>query len=178
MDRVKTAFELSSDSRAVSLFRGNEDGALAGNQLLSPETDAEARDRWAASPNRKKSKMMFDYIQSDLMGFMERAAQLPHVLQDVLYQYYLLGRKQAQIGSTLNMSQTAVWQALSSGIDGVCALIQGRPIPAEVLFFNEIHLDLLEVQEPDSLGAFEQKISDPDVELNFAPTTTDGAVRC
>ena len=176
-EHQKTPFELSSDARAVDRFREDEQAALAGTQLLSPETDAAARERWSRSPNRKKSKMMGELAAADPARFLELVQQLPHVIQDIFFQYYLLGRAQEHIGQTLEMSQTAVWQTLSLGIDGVCALIQGKPLPDAVAEFKHDCKKTLCFKEPGTLGQFELRVDDDTLELNFAPQTTEGAIQ-
>lgn len=198
--KKKTAYETSSDRRAINLFRHDAEAALSHQQAVSAEADAGVQDEWQASPNRKKSKMVYEIAVAQPERFLELVSYLPHAIQDIFYQYYLLGRTQTQIGELLSMSQTAVWQALELGIDAVAAIILfGGPPPAPRIFSNcndptrmkahiaynnmlnfqtkpESRQELI-VDAPTTLGEFILRTDDPDINDQFAPCTPDGPAR-
>ena len=185
-DRKKSAYETSSDHLAERLFRDNPDGSLAGSQLVSAE--AHSADDWMASPNRKKSKMARALAEGQPERFLELVGYLPHVIQDIFYQYFLLGRTQDQIGATLDLRQKQVWQALELGVESIAviALYGGEPpgdAPEDVLAVYGRMLAFktdpsqratLIFDEPTTLGDFILSTSDKDIEKQFAPQTPDG----
>jgi hypothetical protein len=196
----KTVYETSSDDLAQELFRVDPDAALSGSKLVSAEANVDTRDDWQASPNRKKSKMVFELASGQPERFLELVGFLPHIIQDIFYQYFLLGRTQTQIGRLLDMSQKNVWQALEVGVGGVAALIHFNGPPTiqmssfketaragrvawdawqTVLEFRtsaEQRKELI-VEESTKLGSFILSTSDETWEQNFAPSTPDGPAR-
>jgi hypothetical protein len=176
-DEKKSAYETSSDHLAERLFKDDPTGALSGSQLVSAE--AHSADDWQASPNRKKSKMARAMAEEQPERFLELVAYLPHVIQDIFYQYCLLGRTQEQIGRTLGMRQKQVWQALELGVDGIASVSATGALPESVLSFktSSEQRGELRVTEPAVLGEFVVNISDEDVEVLFSPMTPDGPAR-
>ena len=120
--------------------------------------------------------------------FLELVGYLPHVIQDIFYQYFLLGRTQDQIGATLDLRQKQVWQALELGVESIAviALYGGEPpgdAPEEVLSVYGRMLAFktdpsqratLIFDEPTTLGDFILSTSDKEIEKQFAPGTPDG----
>jgi hypothetical protein len=187
----KTVYETSSDDLAQELFRVDPDAALAGSKLVSAEANVDARDDWQASPNRKKSKMVFELASGQPERFLELVAYLPHIIQDIFYQYFRLGRTQTHVGKLIDMSQKNVWQALDIGIDAmaVIALYNGPPPvicsekhrkawDAMIAFKTDPETrEELFVEESTRLGSFILSPSDDTWEQNFAPSTPDGPAR-
>jgi hypothetical protein len=184
--RKKSAYETSSDHLAERLFAEDEMSALSGSKIISAE--GHSADVWDASPNRKKSKMARALAEGQPERFLELVGYLPHVIQDIFYQYFLLGRTQEQIGYTLDLRQKQVWQALELGVDcvAVIALYDGPP-PGDasedvlatygrMLSFRTDpgQRESLEFAEPTTLGEFILSTSDKDIEKSFAPQTPDG----
>ena len=182
----------SSEGRAQRYWADDPDGAICGRKLISAETDASTREQWARSGSRKKSKMVYDLAQGQPERFLELVEYLPHRLQDIFYQYYLLGRTQEQIGETLDMPegrrQEAVCEALAIGIGGISAVAAAGRIPTRfdgaimqaqweaVMAYDTPRMAVKEIAEDERLGQFEIRV-DNDVDIHFAPSTTDGAVR-
>lgn len=176
-DRKKTAYETSSDHLAERLFAEDPEGALSGSQIVSAE--GHSTDDWSASPNRKKSKMVYELATEQPERFLELVAFLPHIIQDIFYQYFLLGRTQTQIGDVLGLRQKQVWQALEVGIDGIAHIsAYGGPSP-EVLVFktDPSQRKEMSITEPMSLGEFILSTSDKTIEESFSPETPDGPAR-
>lgn len=170
----KSAYETSSDHYAERLFRDDEDAALAGSKIISAE--GHAADSWDASPNRKKSKMVWALAAEQPERFLELTSFLPHLIQDIFYQYFLLGRTQEQIGETLGLRQKQVWQALELGVDGIAAVSANGALPEEVLKFrtSSEQRETLVLEEPTTLGEFIVSTSDKSIEEFFSPMTPDG----
>ena len=119
MNKKKTPFEARGEVRAVEFFRDDPERALAGSRLSSAEADASA-DRSLAIMN----------LASEEPGrFLELVSYLPHAIQDIFYQYYLLGRTQEQIGRLIGVSHQAdVSHALKIGVEALCVIIAyGNP---------------------------------------------------
>jgi hypothetical protein len=173
-DRKKTAYETSSDHLAERLFAEDPVGALSGSQIVSAE--GHSADDWSASPNRKKSKMVYELASEQPERFLELVSYLPHIIQDIFYQYFLLGRTQEQIGVTLGLRQKQVWQALELGVDGIASVSATGALPPTVLEYRTSvdQRRTLELTEPGVLGEFIVSISDEDVEKLFSPQTPDG----
>ena len=178
-DKKKTVFETSSDELAGDLFRTDPDAALSAQRLVSAEANRDARDDWQASPNRKKSKMVYELAAGQPERFLELVSYLPHVIQDIFYQYFLLGRTQTQIGELLGLRQKQVWQALEVGVDAIAQVSATGELTAEALSFKTSadQREELEVTEPTTLGEFILRTDDPALEQNFAPGTPDGPAR-
>jgi hypothetical protein len=175
----KTVYETSSDDLAQELFRVDPEAALAGSKLVSAEANVDTRDDWQASPNRKKSKMVFELASGQPERFLELVGFLPHIIQDIFYQYFLLGRTQTQIGKLLDMSQKNVWQALEVGVDAIANVALRGELSQEALSFRtdpETREELF-VEESTKLGSFILSTSDETWEQNFAPSTPDGPAR-
>lgn len=87
-------------SLAVSCenFRRDPDSATSGSSLISSETD----------PASDRSLAIMNLAESDTERFVELVSFLSPVVQDVLFQYYLLGRTYAQIGAVLFPNKTTV----------------------------------------------------------------------
>lgn len=177
--RKKTVYETSSDQLAGELFRADPEGALSATRLVSAEGNGYARDDWSASPNRKKSKMVYELAAGQSERFLELVSYLPHVIQDIFYQYFLLGRTQTQIGELLGMSQKQVWQALEVGVDGIAAVSKTGELSEACFGFttNAETREELVLEEPTTLGEFILRTGDGALEANFAPGTPDGPAR-
>ena len=118
-----TTFEITAESRAVELFKENPSMALRGNKTISAETDIEV----------DRSDAMFKLATDEPERFLELVGYLPHLIQDIFYQYYLLGRTQTQIAQLLGCSQTNIWQDLRLGKEAICAIIAfGGPPPTSI----------------------------------------------
>ena len=168
--------------RAERLFRDEPEAAFSGSQLSSLEAD----------PNVHSKPIVELVLMDNGERFLELAGYLPHALQDILFQHYLLGRTQEQIGSLLGMTQTQVWQALALSIRGICALIHFHGPPSgseeksellsvweEVLNFKvkSEQREELNVSVPRNLGEFTVSAGDVDLLEFFSPMATEGAVR-
>ncbi len=186
--KPKSAFDAVSDKRAAELFRADPEAALSGTRLNSAEAD----------PGADRSRAIISLATEQPERFLELVGYLPHAIQDIFFQYYLLGRTQTQIGSLLGMSQTGVWQALRLGLEAICAIIAlggppdlqflpGKASPLRVRAYNVYQemlafqtragtRETLKVEEPERLGEFELRVDDETLELNFSPSTTDGPV--
>lgn len=174
----KSAFDTVSDVRAVQTFREDPEAALSGSRLASAEADP------AADHSRAVMSLAVDSPEK----FLELVGYLPHAIQDIFYQYYLLGRTQTQIGELLGMSQTAVWQTLRLGVNGLCAVIAfgGPPSEAHAGPLADEYQKMLafvtkpenrrelEVRAPEQLGGFDLSVSDSWIDEQFAAWTTDG----
>ncbi len=187
--KPKTAFDAVSDKRAVEFWRADEESSLAGSRLNSAEAD----------PGADRSRAVISLAVDASERFLELVGYLPHAIQDIFYQYYLLGRTQTQIGSLLGMSQTGVWQALRLGIEAICAIIASGGEPPDMRYLPsdkaprhkqaydayQRMLDFqtkadnraeLRVDSPANLGEFELRVDDRTLEIQFSPFTTDGPV--
>lgn len=109
----KSCFETTSEIRSLASYYHDPEQALRAERLISAETDPEA-DRSLAIAN---------LAVDDRARFVELVEELPHVIQDIFFQYYLLGRTQTQIGYALGRSQTAVWQQRDLGLEAICACV-------------------------------------------------------
>ena len=173
-DRKKTAYETSSDHLAERLFAEDPVGALSGSQIVSAE--GHSADDWSASPNRKKSKMVREMAEVQTERFLELTSYLPHIIQDIFYQYFILGRIQEHIGETLGLRQKQVWQALEVGVDAIASVSATGQISQAALEFKTSaeQRETLSIEEPAILGEFIVSISDEDIEELFSPMTPDG----
>ena len=187
-----TTFEITAESRAVELFKENPLMALQGNKTISAETDIEV----------DRSDAMFKLATDEPEHFLELVGYLPHLIQDIFYQYYLLGRTQTQISQLLGCSQTNIWQDLRLGKEAICAIIAfGGPPPTSINGLlrtswktNEFNKAWdayqamlafktrkdqrkpITVEEPKTLGQFQLSIDDGTFDVNFAPATPDGPI--
>ena len=173
-----TRFEITSEKRAVDLFKSDSIAALSGDRLISAETD----------PELDRSSAIASLASDSPERFLDLVGCLPHLIQDIFFQYYLLGRTQTQIGQLLGCSQTKVWQHLRLGTEAMCAIIEfGGPPPILDQSLNQKamkayralekltdHADSLTVREPSTLGQFDLSIDDSTFAMNFAPASTDG----
>ena len=175
-DKKKSAYETSSDHWAISKFHRDEEAALSADNLISAEADFVAQNSWDKSPNRKKSKMAWEMAKGQPERFLELVSFLPHVIQDIFYQYFLLGRTQDQIGETLGLRQKQVWQALELGVDGIANIAAGKGPSEEIMKFrtDASQREDLVVEEPTDLGKFILRTDEPGVEEHFSPGTPDG----
>lgn len=80
--------------RSIAIFRDEE----ASGGAVSFETD----------PASDRSLAIMNLAESDTERFVELVSFLSPVVQDVLFQYYLLGRTYAQIGAVLFPNKTTV----------------------------------------------------------------------
>lgn len=187
-DEKKTAFETVSDARAERFFTDSPEEALSGSRLASAEAD----------PGADRSLAIVNLAVDEPERFLELVSYLPHALQDIVYQHFLLGRTQTQIGNLLGLGQTAVWQLLKLSVEGLCAVIAwgGEPpndlVGSWVAGSREARMreaweavlrfrtkrdqrrDLY-VNAPKALGRFDIRVTD-DFEIQFTPQTTDGPV--
>jgi hypothetical protein len=170
----KSAYETSSDRLAADLFRTDPEAALAGSQIVSAE--GHRGDDWAASPNRKKSKMVYELAAEQPGRFLELVAFLPHIIRDIFYQYFLLGRTQTQIGDVLGLRQKQVWQALELGVDGIASGAATGELPDALLAFKTTADQRAEIRvtEPWVLGEFSVDTANEEIEKLFSPQTPDG----
>jgi hypothetical protein len=187
--KPKTAFDAVSDKRSVEFFRASPEEALSGSRLSSAEAD----------PGADRSRAIISLAVEQPERFLELVGYLPHAIQDIFFQYYLLGRTQTQIGSLLGMSQTGVWQALRLGIEAICAVILSGGEPPDLRFVPSVNAPLhrkaydayqamlefetkaeargmLRIDSPRNLGEFILRVDDETLEVQFAPSTTDGPV--
>jgi len=164
----KSAFETVSDAKAVEQFRDDPEGALAGGDLVSIETD----------PDAARVDAIRAYAQEKPAEFLEAARQLPLVLQDIVYQFYLLGRTQTHIAETLNLTQKQVWQHLRLALEGIGYVLKGDRIPDEIAGIRG-HCRKKFARTDDALGAFVFHLDPEDVDSlleHFAPMTTGGPI--
>lgn len=66
--------------------------------------------------------------------FLELVSYLPHIIQDIFYQYYLLGRTFEQIREVLlpnHKTVNTVHELNQAGIRGLCAIIKFGKKPTE-----------------------------------------------
>lgn len=167
-DQRRTPFEATSDNRAMEMYRRNPEEALRASRLTSAESD----------PVNDRSLAIMRLAEEEPERFMELVSYLPHAIQDIFYQYYLLGRTQEQIGALVGIpDQANLSKVLITGVEGLCAIIAyGQPPQCQpgtemerayqrMLAFRtrpESRGELV-VETPRKLGMFE--ISAGDVEL-------------
>ena len=186
-----SAFDINSDKRAVELFKEKPELSLQGDKRVSIEAD----------PFYDESDAFFKLAVDDPTKFLELVGYLPHLIQDIFFQYYLLGRTQVQIAKVLGCSQTNIWQDLRLGREAIGAILEfGGPPPTAAMdavkangrqfkmacaayramaaFKTKEHQrEPLTIKEPKTLGEFQLSIDDETFDLNFSPATTDGPVR-
>lgn len=174
MNEKKSAFDTVSDKRAREFWEQEPGRALGGEKLASVEGDK----------SEDRSQPVVVLAAEEPERFLELVGYLPHAIQDILIQYYLLGRTQTQIGKLLGLSQTAVWQAVRLGVRSICAVIGGgvteeqRKAREEMLGYRtrKESRELLKVEAPENLGEFRITTDDVNLMEFFAPSTTDGSV--
>lgn len=118
-----TDFEISCQARAVTLYR--QDPESGYRRLVSAETD----------PETDQSLPIMNLAMNDQKRFIELASFLSPTVQDIFYQYYLLGRTYAQIGRVLFPDKTIVASEITVkrgnyfGLRAMCAVIRcgGKP---------------------------------------------------
>ena len=181
-----TAFEINSNKRAVELFKENPGQSLLGDKRVSVEAD----------PLYDESDAFFKLAVDEPAKFLELVGYLPHLIQDIFFQYYLLGRTQIQIAKLLGCSQTSIWQDLRLGKEAIGAILSyGGPPPTsepDVNCDNRTRLAYeamlafktkprqrvpITIKEPKDLGKFQLRIDEETFVLNFSPATTDGPVQ-
>lgn len=187
-DQRKSAYDTVSDRRAVEMYRDDDERSLKGERLASAETD----------PSADRTKAIAELAVEQPERFLELVGYLPHVIQDVFYQYYLLGRTGKQISRVLEMSPSSsgkfgVTQRLQLGIAAICAIIAfGRPPRDEdwraaegsrkwklLEAWREMERveakteAELRVRAPKGLGEFEVRIEDEALAEFFAPASKD-----
>jgi len=174
--KAQTAFEMNSEMRAIDLFERDPEAALAGSKLISLETD----------PSFDRSLAITELALNRPERFLELVSYLPHAIQDIFFQYYLLGRTQTQIAKLVGSTQTNIWQAIKAGLGAICAVLSTNGLPTrkdpmwleyeKVLQFAEkmSHRSMLKIAEPKILGSFTLPITEEEFEQCFAPMTTDG----
>lgn len=163
----KSTFDTMADTRAVAQFRSNPEAALAGESLISAETDQET----------SCANAVISFATEQPERFLELVQTLPHSIQDIFYQFYLLGRTQDQIADTLSVSQALIWKALGIGLIGICEAIRDGAPGTECQRFSlpEVSSEEKTFKMPPSLGQFVISV-DEDLALHFSPMTTNGAV--
>jgi hypothetical protein len=114
-----------ADRRAVELFHDSPDGAFSGSIPYSAETNSKA----------DQSLAIVSLACQDQDRFIELVGFLSPAIQDIFFQYYLLGRTYEQIGTLLFPQKTrAAAQAIVKrgnyfGLRALCAVIRfgGHP---------------------------------------------------
>jgi hypothetical protein len=165
----KSAYDTISDQKAVEKYRLDPEEALSGGGLLSVEAD----------PDEQRADAVRVFAQECPERFLWAVEQLPQVIQDIFYQYYLLGRKQTHIGNALDLTQKQVWQTLALGLRGVATVLKGDPMPEDVLAFQRSQRSRRPKLErtPDDLGSFCISFKEADELLeHLAPMTTGGPI--
>lgn len=186
--KPKSAYETMSDARAAEFYREDPGASLRGERLMSAET-GEDEGTFHGTPE-EKSKAVVVLAMEQRERFLELVGYLPHAIQDIFIQFYLLERTQEQIGETLGMSQTAIWQALKLGMEAMCAVmlygddcLRLENIPkqaadayaAMLAWTTEVgQREELVLRTPKNVGEFEIRVDDETLELHFAPSTRRG----
>lgn len=163
------------DTRAIELYRVAPLKSLRGEHSVSAETEAPA-DRYRA---------LAWLILDSRERFFEMISDLPNAVQDVMLQYYLLGRNQRQIGELFGKRQTWVWQILEAGTLAMCAKSygKGRELPDKfkraIRRLGRLRMDGREIKrwEPTFLGSFcinRELMSE--LRKIMTPETTDGSL--
>lgn len=119
--------EINSDLRAYQFFLEDPEAAMQGERLSSAES----------SPDIDRSSAILELAHNHPERFIELVSKLSPVIQDIFFQYYLLGRTYAQIGAILfpeagpHGNYVRVRRGNSIGISALCAVIAfNGPPPA------------------------------------------------
>lgn len=194
MTDPRSPYDRSSEARASELFQQDQDAALRGDRLISAETGAEG-DYHATPEDRTKAVVVL--AQESPERFLELVGYLPHLIQDIFLQFFLLERTQKEIGETLGLWTWAVCDALKLGMESICAIIAfggvdkvpenldpvGRPDWDQLV---EAYKKMLAFETkpeqrtekklvtPVGVGEFEIRVDDETLELHFAPSTRRG----
>jgi len=174
IQKPQSAYEMNSESRAVELFARDPEASLAGRSLLSFETDA-TLDRSLAIAN---------LAVENPARFLELVSYLPHSIQDIFFQYYLLGRTYKQIARLMGGWNGSFWEGISLGTEAICEILANGDAAIasdayqKMLKFaaNRDHPKPLTIKEPEILGSFSISITHEEFEQCFAPMTTDGPI--
>lgn len=115
------------EQAAVDVFRASPDRAFSGRKLISVETSEEG-----------SSQAIADIASDDPVRFAVLISALSPIIQDILLQYYLLGRTHDEIGFVLfpnkakknrdrskNPAELAARRGHEIGIAALCAVMQG-----------------------------------------------------
>lgn len=173
-----------SDIRAIEAFERDPEEALAGDTLISGETQSDT-DQLANSRKFRMRRAVARFAVEEPERFLELVGYLPHTIQDIVLQYFLLGREQTQIAEVVGGSQTSVWQGLRLGIEAICAIIafkqegwQSIPKADEayqaMITYRDKEEGELTLTEPAILGQFDVPLTEKELEILFAPMNADG----
>jgi hypothetical protein len=95
---IGTIADRSVDEHARTLWRESPEAAFAGNGLYSAEAIGHIH---STRPELRLSFAVVTLATNDPERFLSLTSQLTPIIQDILIQYYLLGRTYWQIGSLL-----------------------------------------------------------------------------
>lgn len=172
----------ATEARALRLWQADEQAALRGKQLASAEADSVARDSYQKDNKYKRPRMIWELACEHPEKFMELVTKLPHALQDIFFQRYLLGRTEAQIAELFEVSTFPIQTALKTGIDGLCAIVAGETegeselaqAYRRMLEFR-VECGELRLERSPELGQMVIEIDEETLEMQFQPVTADGA---
>lgn len=169
----KDGYKALLEARAVELFRNEPMKCLRGEHCVSAETDAPLNRPLAIA------NMIIDSRET----FLRLISGLQPAYQDILIQYYFLGRTQTQIGNLLKCSQTTVWQRLDTAILGMCieimnskkeALTDKRLVNAKKRLTKKLNSPTGRIVKRTIFDTFSPPIKD--LKKVLAPSTTDSSV--
>lgn len=113
---ILSDIELGRD-QSCAMWSGDEGGAFFGNGLLSAESQIE-------------TNPVVELSAYDTDRFVELVSFLAPLVQDILFQHYLLGRTYAQIGLVLFPEHLRATQTVEIGhrlgVRALCAVIKCR----------------------------------------------------
>ena len=160
---------------AVECFEENVEQALEGRKLFSLETNHKL----------DRSTTIVDFILNNPQCFIALAKDLPPLMQDIIFQYYFLGRAQTQIGQILGTNQDTVWRGIVLATKALCAkACKVRPQGIKKVWSDmEVlqrrrHKDRtrLKLDEPPILGKFKVKLTQEAFEDYFVSASSDGSI--
>jgi len=166
------ALTVEGKRRSSELYAHDPEAALSGQGCVSAETE----------PALSRSQAMTEFILSSPSRFLKLSAELPPLVQDMLYQYHLLGRTQKQIAGSLGTSQWNISRTISLAACflATSATRQGRRRKEALKELSSIARNHtpkppLKISEPKVLGRFEIDLSG-DFEACFSPETINGSI--